>query len=297
MITVQCMRKCSGNSMFFRLHFLGDGTMINIIKARGGGVLQKSRTSCFTEKKTGGRTMLACLDYLRELNAASMFVRLLMAMLFGGLVGLDRQRKHRPAGFRTHMLVCMGAALTMLLSQYEYEMMQTAWAVQTAAIGGKLDVARFGAQVINGIGFLGAGTIIVTSRQKVQGLTTAAGLWASACMGLAIGAGFYECVVLVFVIILLVFRTLPFVENMLMEKARNMNIYVEFQSMLDVSPLIGRIKSCDVHIYEVEIQRDGVEKGANPSAVFTIRLNKSMSHAQVLAIISDSPNIYTVEEI
>jgi hypothetical protein len=83
----------------------------------------------------------------------------------------------------------------------------------------------------------------------------------------------------------------------LMEKARNMNIYVEFQSILDVSPLIGRIKSCDVHIYEVEIQRDGVEKGANPSAVFTIRLNKSMSHAQVLAIISDSPNIYTVEEI
>ena len=76
-----------------------------------------------------------------------------------------------------------------------------------------------------------------------------------------------------------------------------MNIYVEFNSILDVSPLIGRIKSCDVHIYEVEIQRDGVEKGAHPSAVFTIRLNKSMSHAQVLAIISDSPNIYTVEEI
>ena len=251
----------------------------------------------FYREKQGGKAVLEWFDYLRELNAASMFLRLLMAMVFGGLVGLNRQRKHRPAGFRTHMLVCMGAALTMLLSQYEYTLLKTVWAGQAAVVGGNVDVARFGAQVINGIGFLGAGTIIVTSRQKVQGLTTAAGLWASACMGLAIGAGFYEGVILVFGIIILVFRMLPFVENMLMERARNMTIYVEFKSILDVSPLIGRIKSCDVHIYEVEIQRDGLEKGVHPSAVFTIRLNKSLTHAQVLAVISDSPNIYTVEEI
>ena len=241
--------------------------------------------------------MLSQLDFLRELTALSMFVRLLLAMFFGGLIGLDRQQKHRPAGFRTHMLVCMGATLTMLLSQYEVVMLENLWAAQAAVVGGKVDMARFGAQVINGIGFLGAGTIIVTSRQKVQGLTTAAGLWASACMGLAIGAGFYECVLLVFLLIIIVFRTLPFVESVLMERARNMNIYVEFQSVLDVSPLIGRIKSCDVHIYEVEIQREGIEKGKHPSAIFTIRLNKSMSHAQVLATISDSPNVYTVEEI
>ena len=241
--------------------------------------------------------MLQQLDFLRELTALSMFVRLLLAMIFGGLIGLDRQRKHRPAGFRTHMLVCMGATLTILLSQYEVAMLESIWAVQAAAVGGTVDVARFGAQVINGIGFLGAGTIIVTARQKVQGLTTAAGLWASACLGLAIGAGFYECVVIVFLLIILVFRTLPFVESLLMERARNMNIYVEFRSVLDVSPLIGRIKSCDVHIYEVEIQREGIDKGKNPSAIFTIRLNKSMSHAEVLAIVSDSPNVYTVEEI
>ena len=241
--------------------------------------------------------MLPQLDFLRELTALSMFVRLLLAMLCGGLIGLDRQRKHRPAGFRTHMLVCMGATLTMLLSQYEVALLETIWADQAASVGGHVDVARFGAQVINGIGFLGAGTIIVTARQKVQGLTTAAGLWASACLGLAIGAGFYECVVIVFALIILVFRTLPFMESMLMERARNMNIYVEFRSVLDVSPLIGRIKSCDVHIYEVEIQREGMDKGKNPSAIFTIRLNKSMSHAEVLAIVADDPHVYTVEEI
>ena len=224
-------------------------------------------------------------DIFYDVNIVSVTIRLVLAVIIGGIIGLERGANNHAAGFRTHILVCVGAALVMVTNEYICQFNDLA------------DPARLGAQVITGVGFLGAGTIIVTSRQKVQGLTTAAGLWASACMGLAIGAGFYECVVLVFVIILLVFRTLPFVENMLMEKARNMNIYVEFNSILDVSPLIGRIKSCDVHIYEVEIQRDGVEKGGHPSAVFTIRLNKSMSHAQVLAIISDSPNIYTVEEI
>lgn len=86
------------------------------------------------------------------------------------------------------MLVCLGAALTMLLSQYEYYMVTHEWAQLASEVGIRTDVSRFGAQVINGIGFLGAGTIIVTGRQEVKGLTTAAGLWASACMGLAIRA-------------------------------------------------------------------------------------------------------------
>ena len=152
--------------------------------------------------------MHAYWDYLRELNLASVLLRLLLAMLFGGLIGMERGRKGRAAGFRTYMLVCLGAALTMLLSQYEYVMLETRWAPLAAEMGMRTDVARFGAQVINGIGFLGAGTIIVTGRQEVKGLTTAAGLWASACMGLAIGAGFYECVLLGFLLIFLSIRLL-----------------------------------------------------------------------------------------
>ena len=109
-------------------------------------------------------------------------------------IGLERGRKGRAAGFRTYMLVCLGAALTMLLGQYEFEMLNFHW--QSLSGGQTTDVTRFSAQVINGVGFLGAGTIIVTGRQEVKGLTTAAGLWASACVGLAIGAGFYECVLL-----------------------------------------------------------------------------------------------------
>ena len=104
----------------------------------------------------------------------------------------------------------------------------------------KTDVSRFGAQVINGIGFLGAGTILVTGRQEVKGLTTAAGLWASACMGLAIGAGFYECVVLCTVLIFLCMRFLPAFENYLVEKARFINIYVEFRSLDDLGSIRTR---------------------------------------------------------
>ena len=125
--------------------------------------------------------MLECLDFVRDVTLLSVAARMVLAVLCGGLIGLEREYKRRPAGFRTHILICLGAAMTTLTSQYLYLNM-----------GMYTDVSRLGAQVIAGVGFIGAGTIIVTKRQRVKGLTTAAGLWASACMGIAIGAGFYE---------------------------------------------------------------------------------------------------------
>ena len=113
--------------------------------------------------------MLPGLGYLRELNMVSILVRLLCAMAFGGAVGIERGHKRRPAGFRTYMLVCLGAALTMLLSQYVVYMQSGPWVEQISELGLKNDVSRFGAQVINGIGFLGAGTILVTGHQEVKG--------------------------------------------------------------------------------------------------------------------------------
>ena len=241
--------------------------------------------------------MEAVLDYLRQMNMVTVMVRLTMAMLFGGLIGLERERKRRPAGFRTYMLVCLGAALTMLLSQYEYGMLTGAWAETAGEVGIRTDVSRFGAQVINGIGFLGAGTIIVTGRQEVKGMTTAAGLWASACTGLAIGAGFYECVLLAFLLISLVIRVLPHVENYVVENARNMNIYVEFNSLDDVGDILNRIKSQNVQIYDVELDHGREEKSRHPSAVFSIRLNQKQMHTQVLAAISELESVRTIDEI
>ena len=242
--------------------------------------------------------MLEGLDYFRELNTASVLLRLVLAMFFGGMIGLERGFKGRPAGFRTYLIVCLGAALTMLLSQYNYVMMESQWAELAKSIGIRTDVSRFGAQVINGIGFLGAGTIIVTGRQQVKGLTTAAGLWASACMGLAIGAGFYECVFLAFVLIFCVIRLLPQVESYIVENARNMNIYVEFASIDDIGTILGRVKAQDVQIYSVEIERAREESSANhPSATLSIRLNQKRIHEQVLAGISELECVYVIEEL
>ena len=175
--------------------------------------------------------MLSQLDYLRDFNTASVFLRLILALVMGGLIGLDRGLRHRPAGPRTYTLVCIGASLTMVLSQYEYVMLTTDWAPMAEAVGLKTDVSRFGAQVINGIGFLGAGTVIATNQQKVKGLTTASGLWASACLGLVIGAGFYEAAFFAFLIILATMWLLRPVEEYFIERSRNLNIYGEVRSM------------------------------------------------------------------
>ena len=122
-----------------------------------------------------------------ELNFQGLFIatfKIAMALVCAGVIGLERGTKKRPAGFRTYMLVCLGATLVMMTNEYLCE------------VHGTGDMARMGAQVVNGIGFLGAGTIITTGHNRVKGLTTAAGLWASACIGLAIGSGYYEGAIL-----------------------------------------------------------------------------------------------------
>jgi putative Mg2+ transporter-C (MgtC) family protein len=245
--------------------------------------------------------MLPQLNYLREMNTVSVLLRLFLAIMIAGMLGLERESKYKPAGFRTYMLVSLGAALTMILSQYEFVMVTTRWADISNMIGIKTDVSRFGAQVINGIGFLGAGTIIVTGRQEVKGLTTAAGLWASACMGLAIGAGFYECVLIGFVLIFLSMRFLPRIEEYAVEYSRNMHLYAEFNDIHDVADIIALLKSRGVTVYDVEINRGkGKDKDPlvqGPSAIFSVGLPKKETHVNVISSISELDNVSTIEEI
>ncbi len=237
------------------------------------------------------------LEALRQFDFVSTVLRLVLAMIFGGTIGLEGARKGRPAGFRTYMLVCLGAALTMILGQYELHMTDHQWSALQQLSGAKVDVARFGAQVINGIGFLGAGTIIVTGKQQVKGLTTAAGLWASACGGLAIGAGFYECVMLTFILVFLIVRVLPKLEEVLVRTMRNMMIYVEYDRVEHTWAILNQIRELGAQIYEVEIDRQEEESHQNPSAVINIRLNQRTPHHRVLAHISKLEYISTIEEI
>lgn len=136
--------------------------------------------------------------FLDNANYFEMFLKLFLAAILGGLIGYERQSSHRPAGLRTHILVCIGSALVMVTSEYIFEAYRH--------ITTTMDPARLGAQVISGIGFLGAGTIL-RDGSTIKGLTTAAGLWAVSCIGIAIGAGFYfggiAAAVLVYITLLL----------------------------------------------------------------------------------------------
>ncbi len=235
------------------------------------------------------------LSYLRELNFASMLLRLALSIAAGGLIGFERERKGRPAGFRTYMLVAMGAALTMMLGQYFSIMLHGEWA--GAAGGAVTDVSRFGAQVINGVGFLGAGTIIVTGRQEVKGLTTAAGLWASACMGLAIGAGFYECMLVGFLLVLMCMNLLPLVEERALSDSRNMNIYLELDSMDNLSSIVNHLKAGGIRIFDLELNREQHEHMRQLSALFSLHLPRRQPHTEILAILSKQDGIITIEEV
>ena len=133
---------------------------------------------------------------LQELNVVSIAFRICLAMVLGGVLGLERGRKNRPAGFRTYILVCLGAAVVMMTNQYVFLKYDAS------------DPTRLGAQVISGIGFLGAGTIILTGRNQIKGITTAACLWTAACCGLAIGVGFYVGAIMVGVSIVFVLTAL-----------------------------------------------------------------------------------------
>lgn len=225
------------------------------------------------------------INYLREPNTVSMLFRLTLATVCGGLIGIERIRKRRPAGFRTHTLVCIGSALTMIISQYLW------------SIGQTTDLSRLGAQVINGIGFLGAGTIIVTGRQQVKGLTTAAGLWASACMGLAIGAGFYGGALVGCLLIILTTTILSYFEGAIMSTARNMNIYIEFESTNDIGAVIETLKETNVRIFDVEITKLRASDGLLPNAILSIRIPKKIKHADVMAQISSIDGVHAVEEL
>ena len=177
---------------------------------------------------------------LRDLNVLSVCVRLLLAMAFGGTIGFERGIRQRAAGLRTHMLLCVGAASTMLVSQYIY------------ASYGVGDPARLSAQVISGIGFLGAGTIIVTRRNLIKGLTTAATLWATACMGLAVGVGFYECALAMYVILIFILLLVNVVDTKYLKIPTSTALYLEVRRDVGLGNAIHFIHEIGWSVREVK---------------------------------------------
>ncbi len=175
--------------------------------------------------------MIEAFDAIRHTTMISIVLRFSLACLFGGIIGLERGRKQQAAGLRTHMMVCIGSASTMIVSEY------MAYAYN---LGG--DIFRLSAQVISGIGFLGAGTIIVTSKNRVRGLTTAASLWASACMGLVIGSGFYEAAIVMMAVMLFVLIVLDKYDKKYVKSITRISLFIEMENDVLFSLILQNIK-------------------------------------------------------
>ena len=208
-------------------------------------------------ENTGGILMdtlglIAELDPLRQLTVSSIVFRFLLAVGCGAMIGFERGKKRHAAGLRTHVVVCIGATSVMLVNQY-----------LSLYFNPNADPARLGAQVISGIGFLGAGTIVITGHQRgqqVKGLTTAAGLWASACMGLAIGIGFYEAAVVMCAFLFGVIVFLNRLDERYLKSSTVLRVYVEHTVTLPFSSILQTLRAEGWHVTHTEyLGQEGAE--------------------------------------
>ena len=230
--------------------------------------------------------MLTLFDGLRDVTIWSVALRMTLAVVCGGIIGIEREYKRRPAGFRTHILICLGAAMTTLTSQYLY-----------LVLGQYTDMARLGAQVVAGIGFIGAGTIIVTRRQRVKGLTTAAGLWAAAIIGLALGGGFYEGGLFATFLILIAELFFSRVEYRMLQNAPEVNLYVEYGDNRTMDVLLQEFREHGLKILNMGIIHSHSNEEHNACAIFTLRLHKGLDVEHLKQEILATAGVVSVREL
>ena len=223
-------------------------------------------------------------EYLQSINMFSTVLRLMLALVCGGLLGLERGKKKRPAGFRTHMLVCVGSALAMITNQYMAE--------HYAGI----DASRMASQVISGIGFLGAGTIMVTGLQKIRGLTTAAGLWVVACIGLAFGTGFYSGGIVATVLCYVINTVLHRVETRMETNARIIGIYVELADVSYIGKLLEKLRQSEINVTELETGKARMSDN-HVGVLLVIRLAHFVNHSEIIEQLEMVEGVSFVEEV
>ena len=192
--------------------------------------------------------MLSFLDGIRGVSLLNAVIKLLVAMTLGGIIGIERSYKNRPVGFRTHILVALGAAVASMTGIY-----------MCLEADLPSDISRIGAAVVAGLGFLGAGTIIVTRNYTVKGLTTAAGLWTSGIIGLAVGAGFYEGAVITTALVLIAETTLGGIVNSI-KRDPEFKIQVQFKEKSALDTAMRCCKNQRLSVINLQvIKNDGEE--------------------------------------
>ena len=229
--------------------------------------------------------MLAIFDGIRSFSFLSIALRILLSSISAGLIGFERGRAGRAAGLRTHILVSLGACIVMCLDHY-----------LVTAVNPAADPARLGAQVINGMGFLGAGTILATGK-RVTGLTTAAGLWTTACIGLAYGGGYFEGGILATATMLVVMIILHRLEGHT-STLIGMELLVETTSPEDIPYLLEPTRKCGAQVINVSINSDSkkVKKGHILTRL-SLRVGRSFDSSEILDALSQKTSVVKFEEL
>lgn len=225
----------------------------------------------------------ALAAYLRQMNLVSILCRFVLAAVCGSVIGFERGKKRHAAGLRTHIVVCIGAMSAMLVNQYI-----------VTYFNPNSDPARMGAQVISGIGFLGAGTIIVTRRNQVKGLTTAATLWVTACMGLAVGVGFYACALIMYLILIFILLLVNVVDTKYLKIPTNTAIYIEVKREAGLGDVIHFIHEIGWSV------RDVKEFPAGRPEILAVRMDLESDQAMrgdldTLHLLNEQPSVLRLE--
>ena len=222
---------------------------------------------------------------IREVTYLAVALRIFAAVIIGGLLGLERGLKNRAAGLRTYMLVCVGSCLIMLTNQYIYQAF------------GSGDPVRMGAQVVSGIGFLGAGTIIVTRRNQIKGLTTAAGLWSSAGVGLALGIGFYEAAIVGAFAVFFVMTLLQKLDNRMHRKSKVVEVYLELNDHISLGEFLHQVRSMELEVGDVEREYDSDPESGARAYIATLKAKSRRDRVDLLEKIQQIPGVSYLEEL
>ena len=220
-----------------------------------------------------------------ELTQQEVVIRILTAIFIGGLIGLERGMKNRPAGLRTYMLVCVGSCLVMMTNQFIY---------QSTGSG---DPMRLGAQVISGIGFLGAGTIVVTRHNQIKGLTTAAGLWVSAGLGLALGIGFYEGAITAGIGVYVILAIMQGLDNRVHKRIRILEICVELENTVSINEFLKAIRELDLKIEDIQFEPESSHEPGSRAVILALRSKKMVDHRVLREKIRQTDGVIYLEEL
>ena len=223
------------------------------------------------------------IDLAEGINLFSIILRIAVSVMCAGILGIERGKANQSAGMRTYILVSLGATVVMLTGQYMYDKFSTG------------DPARLGAQVISCIGFLGAGSIIMEGKTKVRGLTTAAGLWASACIGLAVGIGFYLGGIIATAVVYLVITKFKSFSDHFTHNDMILRIYVEFQEMSELQPLFDTIESFGLQVLDTLLNNPNNSGSYN--AILSLKNPEDKTHEQILGYLKKMQGIKKVRII